>query len=187
MYIKTALSRKLLSLSIIALLLSTFFIVQAEPVVRKSLNKERWEELREELKYKPSDKSKRRTETFRGVGRTPDWFTGILYMGAFLLIGTILFLIIKYGVGRYSGKLNNTGEIEAQLDTEDIRELDLDQLLEQGLAAENYRLGVRIFYLKAIKKLTESAVIKWKKDFTNREYLRQMRNHASYDTFAACT
>ncbi len=185
--IPTKLFRQYLSLSVLVLLLSTFFIAQTEPVVHKPLDKERWEELREELEYKPREDKKRVTGTTRGIGRTPDWFTGVLYMGAFLLIGTILFLIIKYGVGRYSGKLNNTEEIEAQLDTKDIRTLNLDQLLEQALAAEDYRLGVRIFYLMVIKQLSERSLIKWKKDFTNREYLRQMRNSRIYEKFFMCT
>ena len=50
----------------------------------------------------------------------------------------------------------------------------MEGFIRQALAEKNYALAVRLYYLAILKELSLTNQIKWKKDKTNREYLREM-------------
>ncbi len=64
----------------------------------------------------------------------------------------------------------------ANLD-EYIHETDLDKFLSEAIAASNWSLAVRLYFLQTIKLLSEKEAISWSREKTNRDYLREMRNH----------
>jgi hypothetical protein len=59
--------------------------------------------------------------------------------------------------------------------------------LEKAIAMHEYKLAVRILYLKTIKHLSETALIKWKKDKTNALYVSEMIGHPLGKHFAFLT
>lgn len=150
-----------------------------------SLAAERWQELREELVYeKKTDRPELRTRSFTPF-KTPDWVTRVLYVLFFVAAGLLIYFIVTRALAQPDAKLDE--KIEAQLNAEDIREVKLEKLLAEALQDKNYRLAVRVYYLIVLQKLAEQELIRWKKDYTNRQYLRAMRRHPHYDDFAACT
>ncbi len=62
-------------------------------------------------------------------------------------------------------------EIEAN-----IHESDLDRHIRQSIEQKNYALAIRLYYLAIIKELSLNKWIKWKRDKTNKDYLREVRN-----------
>jgi hypothetical protein len=46
---------------------------------------------------------------------------------------------------------------------------------------------VRILYLSTIQQLNSTGLILWKKDKTNKDFLREMRKHSNYKTFRDIT
>jgi hypothetical protein len=70
---------------------------------------------------------------------------------------------------------------------EDIHESDLERFLREALEANNYKLAIRVYYLMAIKRLSEKELIKWKKDKTNSAYVREMRTSSHFDAFREIT
>jgi hypothetical protein len=68
-----------------------------------------------------------------------------------------------------------------------IFETEFDRFLRNALSSGDYKLAVRIYYLKIIKSLAEHKLIKWKKDKTNATYLREMRQHNLYEEFRNLT
>lgn len=60
--------------------------------------------------------------------------------------------------------------------TENIHELDFNSLIEEAIEQHNYRLAVRLFYLKTLKQLTDKQLIHWQSTKTNRVYVDELGN-----------
>lgn len=70
---------------------------------------------------------------------------------------------------------------------ERIHESDLDRFIREALEKENYPLAVRLYYLAIIKELSLKKWIKWKKDKTNRDYIRELSTTNWHANFRAAT
>jgi hypothetical protein len=58
--------------------------------------------------------------------------------------------------------------------TENIHELDFNSLIEEAIEGHNYRLAVRLYYLKTLKQLTDKQLIHWQPTKTNRVYVDEL-------------
>ncbi len=70
---------------------------------------------------------------------------------------------------------------------ERIHESDLDRYIREALEKENYPMAVRLYYLAIIKELSLKKWIKWKKDKTNRDYIRELSTTDWYPNFRNVT
>ncbi len=70
---------------------------------------------------------------------------------------------------------------------ENIYESDLDKFIREALEGENYAQAVRLYYLAIIKELSLKKWIKWKKDKTNRDYIRELSNTNFQNNFRNVT
>lgn len=68
-----------------------------------------------------------------------------------------------------------------------IHETDLDRFLREALAQQNYPLAIRIYFLQAIKDLSQAGAIHWSKEKTNHDYLREMQTHRLAQAFRQAT
>jgi hypothetical protein len=57
---------------------------------------------------------------------------------------------------------------------DDIEELDIDELLDKARGEGDFKMAVRLYYLRLLKKLNAMGIIAWKKDKTNRDYLSEL-------------
>lgn len=57
---------------------------------------------------------------------------------------------------------------------ENLHVAELDPLIQRAIAQENYPMAIRLYYLAILKKLSEQKLVVWKKDKTNRDYLREL-------------
>ena len=121
----------------------------------------------------------------------PSWFLNFLgALGKFLaqgigsifiavaaiaLIGLILYLIFKSGLGSTISNKNYTNEIELN-DVEDIEHLDLDLLLAEALANKDYRSATRIMYLQVLQGLNKKKLIDWQIEKTNDDYIKEIKD-----------
>ncbi|UTW64509.1 DUF4129 domain-containing protein [bacterium SCSIO 12741] len=79
-------------------------------------------------------------------------------------------------------------ELESLSDPEaDIEQFNLDSMLASALKLGNYKLALRIQYLKIVQLLSESGAIDWKKEKTNYDYLRELKDHQGRKTFQTLT
>ncbi len=70
---------------------------------------------------------------------------------------------------------------------ERIHESDLDRYIREALDKENYPMAVRLYYLAIIKELSLKKWIKWKKDKTNRDYIRELSSTDWHSNFRSVT
>lgn len=104
----------------------------------------------------------------------------IFYVLIFIVIGIILFFVLKNISFKSNPKpANNSSADDATL-VEDIATLDVETPLEKAQRSGNYKLAVRLYFLGLLKKLNETELIIWKKDKTNRDYLAELYAKARY-------
>lgn len=105
-----------------------------------------------------------------------------------LLVVLVAFLIYQIFI---KTQFNETGQKVESIDLDElaptqISKSELEIRLEKALAAENYRLAIRIYFIFIIKALSEKDWISWEKRKTNLSYLMEMRGKSSYNQFEKC-
>lgn len=103
----------------------------------------------------------------------------VLVIGIFKLIGISLRNIKK-------GK-KNTVEVPYSESLENIHEINFDQAIENAVATKNYRLAVRLLYLRSLKQLSDRNLINWKLDKTNSAYVDELTNADQKHRFSILT
>ncbi len=176
-----------------------------EPLVRKELNRKTWREVTEGMDFSQPQKRKlRRKAEAEGKKKSGAIFpnfknpggaeVGIGFLKVLLIViaAVALFFLIRslLGLRGPSNQKVKTAELlELRLEhiEEYFQELDLDNFIRQAIAQSNYMLAVRLYYLAVLKALTAQEYIRWAKDKTNRDYLREMRGHPLLAAFQEVT
>lgn len=70
---------------------------------------------------------------------------------------------------------------------EDIHAMDFNRLIDEAVAAGDYRRAIRLHYLKNLKQLTDRNFIDWRIDKTNYEYLTELRDKPIAQPFREAT
>jgi hypothetical protein len=70
---------------------------------------------------------------------------------------------------------------------ENIHEIDFDEQIDMALSNGNYRLGVRLLYLKTLKKLSDRQLIVWQPQKTNQAYVVELENENDRKAFGELT
>lgn len=111
------------------------------------------------------------------------------YLFITLGIAAIVFLITRLmGVdfmnifSRKTVDIGNGGEHE-----ENIYEINFEQQIEQAVAQGNYRLAVRLLYLRCLRQLDEAGLINWQIDKTNTVYVNELTDAEQRSAFKLLT
>jgi hypothetical protein len=175
-----------------------YVVPPPKPVAMRDVDDEKWREAAQNLDYskdlpKPPKARKPRTQ---GPGFDPiDWTSATQGLGSLLQVLAILAAVagIAYGIYRMMQAPQNRriarDGVEITLGNLDdyIHETDLERFLREAVAAGDFPLAVRIYYLQIIKSLSERGSILWSKEKTNRDYLREMREHRLGQPFREAT
>ncbi len=173
-----------------------------EEVEIRNIDENSWKKAIEGLDY--SKEVKRRKKKDASPGNTGDLpnnaffgngaFFLWLFRGMLLLVAIVAILLIIKNVVQLKPKpknlaiqVKNTGEIDLERIEENLNTADLDPLLQHAIAQENYTLAVRLYYLSILKKLSQQKLVFWKKDKTNRDYLRELSATNLYQPFQEST
>ncbi len=98
----------------------------------------------------------------------------------FLILGgaALVFLVMKL-VGMDSLKILSRKSAETGMVYEDeptIYGVNFDAEIEKAVAAKDYRLAVRMLYLKCLKRLSDAGKIDWQPNKTNRAYALELND-----------
>ncbi|MDT7829996.1 DUF4129 domain-containing protein [Pricia sp. S334] len=130
-------------------------------------------------------------EAIFGVEKATGVFAGLLELLPYLLIGILIFLLIRFFL-----KVNARALIQAQKEkksvtvSEDehlIKNEDLHQLVQKAVADKNYRLAIRYYYLLVLKVMGEKKLIVWELQKTNDDYIREIRKTEFQQRFRKIT
>ncbi|MCB0638192.1 MAG: DUF4129 domain-containing protein [Lewinella sp.] len=176
------------------------------PVETRSFANEEWASLQRELDYSGEPartrSRPRREPTARDGGTTTRRSTPLARGDGSPLLRLLLILVLAgfggwllYRLMSQSDRKSNTdiaqpdGEEDISLDRieDQLDRTDVDYYIEKAEAEGAYHLAVRLHFLAMLKRMDQAGWLAWKKDRTNRVYLRQMADHPLYAAFREAT
>jgi hypothetical protein len=112
----------------------------------------------------------------------------VRYVLLALIIAGVIYAVIKLlGAWNVFGKESQQIEIPYTESLENIHEITFDEELEKAIAQRNYRLGVRLLYLRSLKQLNDAQLIHWQTDKTNATYLNELTDSGQRQSFGVLT
>lgn len=171
---------------------SSFTVAQEQP--SPVFPEERYQELKEELDFTPPKEKEEEEEPEEEEITDADWFdwkweswevdlsSGTTWVIFAVLLGVLGFIIYRI-LGDISLRKRTRGEEEEQdeINVEDIEEERMVadgvslSLLERAERAGQFDVAVRLLYIQLLKELQDAGLIKYRKDFSNRDYQNQLR------------
>lgn len=106
-----------------------------------------------------------------------------LYIALFILVLVAIIKIFSINIKDVFYGSADKGKTDFEFLEENLHELDLDKLLVEALAKEDFRLAIRLEYLKALRALSEAQIIDWEQGKTNYEYLYQLETESLKQPF----
>ncbi len=103
---------------------------------------------------------------------------GIAY-AIFKLFGIDLLKLFK--------KETNTIEVPYAEMVENIHEISFDESIEKALQVKDYRLAVRLLYLRSLKQLSDANLISWKLEKSNSTYINELKDENQRKKFQVVT
>lgn len=158
------------------------------PVAMRTVDKQQWDDASNGLDYskdqpEPEKQTQKQNRDFNMSG----WNSATAGLGKIMQILAIIAALAAIAFAIYRtlqapknrkiGQAEDGTIITAENVDAYIHETDLERFLREALASGNYALGIRLYYLQTIKTLSEKEAIKWSREKTNRDYLREMRDH----------
>lgn len=115
----------------------------------------------------------------------------MLWILPYIAVAGVL-VVLVWILANLERDLSSKGSMEStqvrMLAEEDlIHHAAIDQLIEQAIAAGNYPLAIRYYYLQTLQLLTQKGLITWQDQKTNADYIREIPKGKLKDTFARVT
>ena len=127
---------------------------------------------------------------FGWVGRIPYGGPILKYLLLALAAGLLIYVIFKSldidPIKLFRGESKNIN-IPYSESLENIHEINFDDEIEKAISQHNYRLAVRLLYLKCLKQLSDNNLIQWQIDKTNTAYLYEIADPVQKQTFGLLT
>lgn len=167
-----------------------------EPVAVRTVEKKQWEDAAKNLDYSKDVPKPPKEYKPRNFDSSPfDWTAATQGWGSIFQALAVILAVVGIGYGIWwmlqapRNRLIARDGVEITLDNLDryLHETDLDRFLLEALAQGNFPLAIRLYYLQIIKDLSEKSAIRWSREKTNRDYLREMRGHLLAESFREAT
>ena len=113
----------------------------------------------------------------------------IKYVLIGVVIALVVFLVIKL-IGldlKLFTRKSKSLDVPFSETLENIHEIDFDEQLNIALQNKNYRLVVRLLYLKTLKQLTDKNLIDWQPEKTNQAYVEELSRQSYHQQFVELT
>ncbi len=107
-----------------------------------------------------------------------------------VVIGIVLFGLSKlFGMefGSMFFKSSETTNVNFRRIEEDINEIDFNTRIKEAIEKKNYRMAIRLYYLKTLKALEEKEIIKWRINKTNADYINEVASSSHSENFNEIT
>jgi len=129
--------------------------------------------------FKKKEKKKKEVSfTAHPFFQTVIWF---IIIGGFV---TFLFLYLYNSNAALFRKSSSIAEEEMDAaETSDIFTINYQKEIDKAVGLSNYRLAVRLMFLRLLRNLSDKNIIQYKQDSTNFDYMIQLRSTKLYHDF----
>lgn len=115
-----------------------------------------------------------------GVDKITGFWLVLLKLLPYVIIIGVLFLLgwlfMRVNPKEMLFEKQDTPQIILSEDEDIIQNQNIQDLIEQALKENNYRLAIRYYYLSVLKKLSDTDLIAWESQKTNTDYLRELKD-----------
>jgi hypothetical protein len=111
------------------------------------------------------------------------------YVALIILVALALFIIFKVlglDLAIFSRKSKSV-EVPYSEVEDNIHEINFNEEIDKAIASGNFRLAVRLFYLRILKQLSDANQINWQPDKTNQTYISEITDASRKHTFKNLT
>lgn len=123
----------------------------------------------------------------RGIFNIP-WLNVVFWI---ILIGGFIALLIWFlstsNIRLFRKKPKQVNEETQEYTTDNIFEINFDRDIQQAIDAKNFRLAVRLMYLRTLRDLSDRKLISYTHEKTNSDYLFQLAGTTYYKNFFRLT
>lgn len=112
---------------------------------------------------------------FRGATST-NWGRVLLYTVGLIVLVVVVMMLLKVDALRVFKSGSDQRSVAYGAFTENIHEMDFEKLIHEALGKKEYRLGVRLTFLYALKLLSDKQHVDWKPGKTNHDYLSELKD-----------
>ena len=168
----------------------------------QELDKKKWEEITSDMDY-----SGKRVELKEEEGKKEDSFgdeffrernvssggsafgAGLFKIFAIIFLVAVVVMVLLFLIkdGLPKNEKIEKSAITLENIEENIHETDLEKFIRAAKEKGDYALAMRLYYLAIIKEMSLKKLIKWKRDKTNGEYLRELRSSNFFTEFNEVT
>ena len=104
---------------------------------------------------------------------------GIAYVAVvFLIIAIIYMVFVNVKIDQSIIPPTDEGE-----EIKDIEDIDTDTEYQKAVADGNYKLAIRMQFIKILQILTQKEIIEWQNEKTNRDYIREIKDRDTKTAF----
>lgn len=104
-------------------------------------------------------------------------FTYIEYFLLIVAVAFLIYIVLKIAgidvVRLFKGQAKKV-EIPYTESVENIHEISFDDEIEKAIGNRNYKLAVRLLYLRSLKQLSDAQLIHWQIEKTNTAYVNEI-------------
>ncbi|NRF38729.1 DUF4129 domain-containing protein [Pedobacter foliorum] len=113
----------------------------------------------------------------------------IKYFVIVALIALVVFIVLKIAGADLKIFSRKSKEVEVPYSESDdnIHEINFNEEIEKAISSSNYRLAVRLLYLRALKNLSDKDLIHWLPEKTNQTYISEINDPDKKREFSRLT
>jgi hypothetical protein len=118
-----------------------------------------------------------------------DWFQNLLWIIILCsFIGVVVWYLASSNIRLFSRDAKKLDEEETPEETtDDIFAIQYDREIQKAVEAKNYRLAIRLWYLKTLRELSERNIIDYQHGKTNSHYVNSLYGSRYYKDFFRLT
>ncbi|MEJ7643343.1 MAG: hypothetical protein WKF87_02000 [Chryseolinea sp.] len=104
-----------------------------------------------------------------------NWGRVLTYLLAFVVAVAVIMMLLKVNAFKVFYSAQGAETFKHQVLHENIHVMDFDKLIQAAVEQNDYRLGVRLLFLYALKTLSDKGLIQWDQGKTNHDYMNELR------------
>ncbi len=107
-----------------------------------------------------------------------------LYLISFIAAGVLVWLLLRSRYSWVFSRRSKEGNLSYSVHHEDIHSIDFDKEIEGAIKKEDFRLAVRLVYLRTLKLMSDYQLIYWAEGKTNNQYARELSDQTLREKFS---
>lgn len=105
---------------------------------------------------------------------TTNWGRVFIYMLGIAVVVVLIMMILNVNAFKVFYSVHGGSTLKHTVLDENIHEMDFEKLIREATVKNDYRLGVRLVFLYALKILSDKNLIHWDLGKTNHDYLDEL-------------